>query len=1100
MYLCQNRIMEELHGRQEAQVRRQFLKTFLYPKTTTNVAYDQQEKVPCDDDTRTEVLAEIREWINDVSHSSRNFLWLTGDPGCGKSAVTASVARECKDRKILWAQLFINRNIIDTTNPNLYFPSIARQLADYSELVERQIHAILTDQPSIMDGISSMQATKLFLLTLGAAAAIDIKTPVVVVIDALDETQREHLETTATIFSHLFDALSGHRNVKVFISSRTEDGIQKPFSKTMKDKRVKNLHLDTNSPSSIRDVDVYLRRRIAQIAERHGHHPNIWPGEDCLSTLSLRASGHFIWAVTVSRFMQEQMEEWGDECLDSVMDNLGTARGKQDIKVLYGVVLRLAYQKSKDPWAFETFRRVVGAVATALEPLSITQLGHLLDLRREAQSLPVDLHNLVRRLRTVLVSGSGDITGKTVLRLHKSFFEYITSSNSETRFRINLETSNSELALRCLRLIASAHSVVRGILYSTERVRDNVLSRSSLAYALRHCSSHFPSREGKRLGTVIDTPEINLHQLDTLFKCSSNSRRQGPLTLCYPTHRTHISTSLDTHTLFWAVEGSSPIDPIALSHNGTIHDVNSDQEAAIKGGWMESGDDCNADEISCLAFSPDGAYVASGSIYGTVWVWDMHTLLPTTLRPIRTTAERKEVKSLAFSTDGRKFAIACSIDLPIGIFDMWTDKTTTQKITSDNVDDDNIVMVSVTFSPSGIVYIIGCDQTDQLVRVWSSVGGQLAEIAAFRHPEQIHSVALSSDCMHLISCSGNYVDVWDIQTRSLSGSLQHHEIVSSAAISPDKDTIASACQDGKLFLWSAITYKPIGNRALVSYGRPRKVVFTPDGTHILTHDWNLDVHLWDRYTGEGVELPNLAGGQICDSVLSPNKEHIVSARGPRILKTITNAVTQSLENTDSVALQASWTSFSPPGNAQIVADSSGGLLLYDSRSGKAVRLPLHKKAPVTIRCAAFSANACRAAGVSIDGSTYLWDLVNLTLLGVSAKTITHMPTSISFASDGETVLLHSDAKLNVALGLDGRRLVVLPEDGDALVHETMPYAIDVHTGAHTFKSKNAPNRCVDTVHWYPTPVDDMIWALVDNHLIRGGADGSFVVVPVEIAR
>jgi len=80
------------------------------------------------------------------------------DPGCGKSAVTASIARNCKDNGTLLAQFFINRNNVETTDPNSYFPSIPRQLAGHSLDLECAIYHTLRENPSLMDGISPDQA------------------------------------------------------------------------------------------------------------------------------------------------------------------------------------------------------------------------------------------------------------------------------------------------------------------------------------------------------------------------------------------------------------------------------------------------------------------------------------------------------------------------------------------------------------------------------------------------------------------------------------------------------------------------------------------------------------------------------------------------------------------------------------------------------------------------------------------------------------------------------------------------------------------------------------------------------------------------------
>jgi len=60
-------------------------------------------------------------WTADISDTAQCFFWMSGDPGVGKSAITASIAKESKCRRVLWAQLFINRNDARTvdseTNP-----------------------------------------------------------------------------------------------------------------------------------------------------------------------------------------------------------------------------------------------------------------------------------------------------------------------------------------------------------------------------------------------------------------------------------------------------------------------------------------------------------------------------------------------------------------------------------------------------------------------------------------------------------------------------------------------------------------------------------------------------------------------------------------------------------------------------------------------------------------------------------------------------------------------------------------------------------------------------------------------------------------------
>ncbi|KAG6843801.1 hypothetical protein H0H87_000258 [Tephrocybe sp. NHM501043] len=131
----------------------------LDPHTAAQATYDQQGKLPCNPGTREHILDTIRGW----TERSQNFLWLTGVPGCGKSAVTATITRGAKDKGYLWAQLFINRNLEQTTSPDMYFPTIVRQLSDISNKVEHHLYDTVQQTPSVADHMPSTQAAELFI-------------------------------------------------------------------------------------------------------------------------------------------------------------------------------------------------------------------------------------------------------------------------------------------------------------------------------------------------------------------------------------------------------------------------------------------------------------------------------------------------------------------------------------------------------------------------------------------------------------------------------------------------------------------------------------------------------------------------------------------------------------------------------------------------------------------------------------------------------------------------------------------------------------------------------------------------------------------------
>ena len=85
--------MKFLKEKDLVEQRRRRLDETLNPEIALRrTAYDDQAKLPCDTDTRLEILADIINWVTDISSQSQNFFWMTGDPGCGKSAIAASLA------------------------------------------------------------------------------------------------------------------------------------------------------------------------------------------------------------------------------------------------------------------------------------------------------------------------------------------------------------------------------------------------------------------------------------------------------------------------------------------------------------------------------------------------------------------------------------------------------------------------------------------------------------------------------------------------------------------------------------------------------------------------------------------------------------------------------------------------------------------------------------------------------------------------------------------------------------------------------------------------------------------------------------------------
>ncbi|KAH0578649.1 hypothetical protein H2248_003784 [Termitomyces sp. 'cryptogamus'] len=549
---------------QEAEAAKERRKEFdhlLSKQAVQDPTHEAQGKRACAKETRLGYLDEIKHWASDVTSSSGNFLWLTGDPGCGKSAITASLVEHSRDNNTLWAEFFINRNNRNTTNPNSYFPTIVHQFAkrlspeDQDRFYDQLLPASgnMSKFPTTM---SSEQAQELFVKAIYIASRLNHGQPIVIIIDGLDETDKIHLGSTATIISNLFASLSDCPNAKVFISSQTEDEIRNPFAHSMQGgNHVKKIHLDTTA--SFDEVASYMCKSLMQIWKENTLPADKWPKDEVLDSLANHASGLFIWAVTAIEFFRQQVRERGHERLSFLLNDL-TSKGSLDINALYGYIIIETYSQSGTAddsdanWVYETFRRLVGAIVVLSEPLPLGDLGHLLNLRQPLPaSTEVDVIQFARRLRTILINGTEAVTSETIPRLHRSFIEYVTSDQIDNHFQVDVRSSHCELGICCLIQLTQVHLATAS--YWMPAV---------FRYASRFWLHHLSSSELAN-GILSTYPITNIHDIQSLKQMASTKISVPPTGLVVSSSSVIISV-LD-QTCAWDINSGLIAGGVSLA-------------------------------------------------------------------------------------------------------------------------------------------------------------------------------------------------------------------------------------------------------------------------------------------------------------------------------------------------------------------------------------------------------------------------------------------------------------------------------------------------------------------------------------------------------
>ena len=459
------------------------------------------------------------------------------------------------------------------------------------------------------------------------------------------------------------------------------------------------------------------------------------------------------------------------------------------------------------------------------------------------------------------------------------------------------------------------------------------------------------------------------------------------------------------------------------------------------------------DAVRAILFSPDGRHLATGSLDATTKLWDVETgkqfrsfAHSDYRKPVTFSSGHTEIyneggiRCIAFSPDGQFLATGgMNKDRSVKLWDIGLGKELWSITFEESAK-------SITFSPDGMLVAtrVASDLANVLrVEDGTTIALDLGTEAWVRgnarkppaqHTSEGGRVGFSQDGKHLINLgANNTIRVRDIETgasvQTLTGTggytktmgfssegnylgirIRHenavelwgeetiarfpHEMrVMTAELSGDGTLLATGGRDNKVRLWDVETEK-LHQTLSGHIGPIQGLAFSPDGTLLVSsggHNWeeqagddgityifssgesvvDKTAKVWDVVTGE-----NIATFEHLDAVraiaFSPDGTLLATSAGRtdiRSTKTWQDLATLSTVNATSLA-------FSPDGT-RIAVGMSGRqptVQIWDIATKKPIATFMgHKRG---IRSLAFSPDSRLLASGGSDGVIYLWDITS----------------------------------------------------------------------------------------------------------------------------
>ncbi|KAF8955807.1 hypothetical protein BDZ97DRAFT_250706 [Flammula alnicola] len=438
----------------------------LFQNITHGATHDSAERHPppkCHPNTRKAIVNSIVQWTHrPLGTDESRIFWMNGPAGVGKTAIAQTVCERLLESGQLGGSFFFSRMVAGRNDPRSLFSTISYQLATaipdtFGRAIEEKIKA----DPSILKKNMKLQLEALIIEPL---RLLDFATrPVVIVIDGLDECLGE---TTQAEIVRLLGSISQHGNlpIKIVLTSRPEPWIRNEFEDLMPSRQIRQMFLKQTSETD-EDIRTFLQSRFSEICSSREHRLAMasvsqpWPADSEVDELVERASGQFIYASTVLKFVSEPSNQPTVQ-LNLVLSVARASKIGNSTNPLAALDQLYLQILSSSPDKLQTLD-VLGAV------IAVNDFNSLPCYLTDPYQFMEELLGLQTKkaLRTILSLVDVSKNGK-VKFFHKSLPDFLLDASRSGNYFVDMNAIHSRLALACLKTIRlNPATAIHGLYY-----------------------------------------------------------------------------------------------------------------------------------------------------------------------------------------------------------------------------------------------------------------------------------------------------------------------------------------------------------------------------------------------------------------------------------------------------------------------------------------------------------------------------------------------------------------------------------------------------------------------------------------------------------